>query len=85
MFKYIKPWQKKYREELNDPASSNHIVKTAATWNEDITSSSIYKTKQKDISYFFHREITKTIHTKHSIPQLQKGKKNEKEGDRRHG
>jgi len=59
MFKYIKPWQKKYREELNDPASSNHIVKTAATWNEDITSSSIYKTKQKDISYFFIERLRK--------------------------
>ena len=49
----------KNREELNDPASSNHIVKIAATWNDDLTSSNIYKTKQKKISYLFIERLRK--------------------------
>jgi len=34
-------------------ASSNQTVKNAVTWNKELTSSSIYKTGKKNISYLF--------------------------------
>jgi len=48
----------KYREELNDLASSNQIVKTTETWKEELTSSSIYQKKK----LFINRERLRKLY-----------------------